>query len=128
MAILRNANIIFHTNDEDKDDDTNVTVNVFDSDGVLAARIQNDFGHFNDHSESGPYALIIHNPSLKSVLQNGNVTIRIDPNGNDTWRFNFLVDLVFDDGTHLSANGDGLELTEERQEQSFGISGIVRSS
>jgi hypothetical protein len=39
----------------------------------------------------------------------------------DTWCFNFVVDLLFDDGAHLIAWANGLEVTESRQEQSFGI-------
>lgn len=37
MAVLRNCSISFHTIDDDKDGDTHVTVNVFNSNNVLAA-------------------------------------------------------------------------------------------
>lgn len=68
MAVLRNISITFHTNDEDKDSDTHVTVTLVDADGIVAARISNDFGHFDDHSDSGPYALTVMNPSPKNSL------------------------------------------------------------
>lgn len=121
MSNLVASNVFFHTNNEDKDFDTHVTVTVRQADGIVAARISNDFGHFNDHNDSGPFNLIIRNPSDKEALRSGNTTIRIDPNGNDTWRFNFDLDLVFSDGTHLSSHADGLELSQDRQQQSFGI-------
>lgn len=126
MALLRNARISFHTTDEDKDDDTHVTVTLVDDDGITAARISNDFGHFDDHSDSGPYALTILNPSRKDSLQSGKIILRIDPNGHDTWRFNFFIDMQFGDGTRLSGGANGLELTQDRRQQEFGIDGIVR--
>jgi hypothetical protein len=125
MAILTNCNIKFHTNNEDKDDDTHVTVTVHDSNNVVAARVSNDFGHFDDNSDTGPFALAVQNASDKEVLQRGNVTLRIDPNGNDTWRFNFFLDVQFSDGSHLSGGADGLALTQDRREQNFGLDGIL---
>jgi len=126
MANLRNCTIKFHTNNEDKDSDTHVTITVRDSNQVIAARVDNDFGHFDDNSDSGPFGLIVRNPSSKAVLQSGSITIRIDPNGHDTWRFNFFLDLVFDDSTHLSGGADGLELNQDRREQQFGLEGILQ--
>jgi hypothetical protein len=126
MATIANSTVRFHTNDEDKDDDTHVTVTVTDDNNVVAAQISNDFGHFDDHSDAGPFGLEIHNASEKGGLQRGNVTLRIDPNGHDTWRFNFFLDLEFSDGSHLSGGADGLELTQDRRQQRFGLSGILR--
>lgn len=127
MAALVNATIQFHTNDEDKDDDTHVTVTVVDSNQVVAARVSNDFGHFDNNSDDGPFGLTVQNPSSKDALQSGRVTIHIDPNGHDTWRFNFFLDLIFDDGSHLSGGADGLELTQDRREQTFGLQGILHA-
>jgi hypothetical protein len=117
--MLTEAQITFHTNDEDKNDDTHITMTVRGVDGTIAAPIDDDFGHFNDHSTNGPFGLLIINPASKESLSRGNVVIRIDPNGNDTWRFNFFLDLTFLDGSHLNTEADGLELTQDRQQQSF---------
>src|SRR5690349_4560434 len=125
MAVLTNATIRFHTNNEDKDSDTHVTVVVVDSDNIVAARIDNDFGHFDDNSDNGPFGLIVQNPSSQDRLQAGRVAIRIDPNGHDTWRFNFFLDLLLNDGSHLSGGADGIELNQDRKEQSFGLQGII---
>jgi hypothetical protein len=59
MPTLANSTVRFHTNDEDKDDDTHVTVTINDDNNVVAARISNDFGHFDDHSDAGPFGLEI---------------------------------------------------------------------
>jgi hypothetical protein len=125
MPKLSNASISFHTNDEDKDDDTHVTLEVRDQNNVMAARVDNDFGHFDDHRDNGPFGLVVRNPSEKIDLQRGSVKIHIDPNGHDTWRFNFDLDLHFDVGTHLSGGAQGIELTQDRREQTFGLDGIL---
>jgi hypothetical protein len=44
MATIANSTVRLHTNDEDKDDDTHVTVIVADDNNVVAAQISNDFG------------------------------------------------------------------------------------
>ena len=128
MPNLRNCNVKFHTNNEDKDSDTHVTVTVRDSSNVIAARVDNDFGHFDDNSDSGPFGVPVRNASSKAVMQTGNVTIRVDPNGHDTWRFNFDLDLLFDDGSHLSGTAAGLELNQNRREQTFALEGILREA
>ncbi|WP_157131192.1 hypothetical protein [Burkholderia pseudomallei] len=126
MPLLRNASISFHTNGDDKDSDTHVTVTVRDRNNVIAARIDSDFGHFDDNSDNGPFGLVIRNQSSNSDLQSGSVALRIDPNGHDTWKFNFYLDLWFDDGSHLSGEADGLVLTQDNRDASFGLEGFLR--
>lgn len=123
MSTLANAKIEFHTNDEDKDYDTHVTVDVTDFDNVLCAHVDNDFGHFDDQSNNGPFELEIINASSKDACQRGNVRIHIDPNGHDTWRFNFTLILIFDDGSSLSGGATGLQLSQKAREQTFGLQG-----
>jgi hypothetical protein len=93
MAVIRNASISFHTNNDDKDVDTHVTITLVDEDGVVAAPIDNNFGHFDDNIDSGAYALIITNPSAKTSLQSGKIIIRIDPNGHHTSRFSLYLSM-----------------------------------
>jgi hypothetical protein len=122
MPKLHTAAVSFRTNDDDKDHDTNVTLEVRDHVGELAARISDTFGAFHDQTSNGPYELEVLNGTQKSELKNGTVLIRIDPKGNDTWRCNVEVDLHFDDGSTLTATADGLELNEQtEQQQTFGI-------
>ena len=118
---LAGATILFHTNDDDKDGNTHVTVTVRQRDGIIAARIDNNFGHFNDHSNNGPFNLIVFNRSTKAALQDGNATLRIDPNGSDEWHTNVLLDLIFSDASHLGAAVDGLELDDDHRERTFGF-------
>jgi hypothetical protein len=120
-AVLTRASVTFHTNDDDKDDDSQVEVTVRLMDQMVVASIADEFGHFDDHSDAGPFDLLITQAASRAALKTGSVAVKISPNGNDTWRFNFFLDLLFDDGAHLIARANGLEVTESRQEQSFGI-------
>jgi len=120
-ALLTRASVAFHTNDEDKDADSQVEVTVRLMDQTVVASIADDFGHFDDHSDAGPYDLLINQAATRRALKTGSVSVKIMPNGDDTWRFNFFLDLFFEDGAHLIARANGLEVTESRQEQSFGI-------
>lgn len=120
-AVLTRASIRFQTNDEDKDDHTLLVVIVALIDGHVVARVVDFFGTFHDNHEDGPYDLELIDPRTRGEMKGGNVTLNIDPTGNDTWRFNFFLDLVFDDGAHLIAWAKGLELSDSQREQSFGI-------
>ena len=111
-AVLTRASVSFHTNDEDKDGDTQVDVTVRLIDQTVVASISDEFGHFDDHSDAGPFDLLIKQAATRGALKTGSVAIKIEPNGNDTWRFNFFLDLLFDDGAHLIARANGLEVTE----------------
>jgi hypothetical protein len=118
---LIGANITFHTNDDDKNGDTLVSVSVQSSTATVAAQIEDNFQHFADHSDAGPYDLLLVTPLTRDQLKTGNMTIGIKPNGNDTWRFNFFLDLRFSDGSHLFARASRLQLTETFGGLSFGI-------
>jgi hypothetical protein len=111
-ALLIRVSVSFHTNDEDKDDDSRVDVTVRLMDQTVVASIADEFGHFDDHSDAGPFDLLIKQAAIRGELKTGSVAVKIEPNGNDTWRFNFFLDLLFDDGAHLIAWANGIELTE----------------
>ena len=116
--------IKFHTT-EDKDGDTHVTVTVEDVMYNIVAKIDNDFGHFVDNSDTDRIKLETFNKSSKDDLLNGFVTIRIDPNGNDTWRFNFSIVFVFNDQSKLAGVVNNIELTQNNRQQTFSLHGII---
>ena len=124
MPSLKNCRVRFHTNDEDKDHDTHVTFTVRDSGGRIAARIDSDFGHFDDQSDFETF-VPIRNQSSAAEMQAGSVTVRVDPNGHDTWRFNFDLDLVFDDNSRLGGGQAGISLDQNNRESTFGLQGIL---
>jgi hypothetical protein len=120
-AVLTRASITFQTYDEDKDGDTLLDVTVALMDGTVVAQVSDFFGTFHDLREDGPYDLELVDPRTRGEMKGGNVTLKISPNGNDTWRFGFFLDLLFDDDAHLIAWAKGLELSDSQREQSFGV-------
>ena len=120
-AVLTRASITFQTYDEDKDDDTLLDVSVALMDGTVVGQISDVFSTFHDLREDGPFDLELVDPRTRGEMKGGNVTLKISPNGNDTWRFGFFLDLLFDDDAHLIAWAKGLELSDSQREQSFGV-------
>ncbi len=119
---LTGASITFHTNDDDKDDDTEVSVKVRLRDRrTVVAQTSGAFAKFGDNGDAGPFALLVVDPVTREQLKTGNVVFDIIPVGNDTWRFNYLLDLRFTDGGHLLSRANGVELTQDHRSQSFGI-------
>ena len=120
---LTGANITFHTNDENKDWDTKVSivVRLGGQQGPTVARTDSIFSEFGDNSDAGPFDLWLIRPVTRDQLRRGQVEISIQPNGDDTWRFNFLLDFLFSDGAHLIARANGIELTQDYKSQVFGV-------
>ncbi|MCX4749370.1 hypothetical protein OG455_28330 [Kitasatospora sp. NBC_01287] len=54
-AVLTGASVTFHSDHDQKDRDTLVTVTVRDLNGTTAARISSTFGQFDQYSDVGPY-------------------------------------------------------------------------
>jgi hypothetical protein len=55
-------------------------------------------------------------------LHGGTVSIHIDPNGNDTWKFDYFLDLGFSDHSHLVSNVRGVVLDQDHQDTTSTIS------
>lgn len=122
--MLLRASVSFHTNDEDKDEDTQVDIFVFAADKrTVVAKLTECFGHFNDHSNSGTYNLVLLKSVSRDDLREGHVDLEIVPNGEgfDAWRFNFLLDLYFSDGGHLFARANGVEMNLIASQLSVGF-------
>jgi hypothetical protein len=121
--LLTLARVTFHTNDDDKDNDTLVEVEVRLNDSTVVAKLSDWLSHFPDHSDAGPFTLRMVHPARRSELRTGSVNILAEAIFNDTWRFNFVVDLLFDDGAHLLARANGVQLKSRGHavQQSFGI-------
>lgn len=102
-AKLKNAHIEFKTADKRKKADTRLVVQVFCKDGSIAAK--NDpvqtYGEFPHYSKNGPIALVVDTSKAKYDIKGGYHMIRIEPVGNETWTFSYVLTLDFDDGTKL---------------------------
>ncbi|MFJ5302266.1 hypothetical protein [Streptomyces sp. NPDC088350] len=101
----------FHTNDDDKDHDTILTITIEKLPDEFA-KVDNIIGKFDDHTDNGPFGLSVQGGVLKSQIPGATTTVKIQANGDDTWRFNYFLDLVFSDGTHQRFSFYGKQLAE----------------
>jgi len=124
--LLQRASITFRTNDDDKDHDTAVGVYVVIRNETIAY-IYDEFGHFPDHSEAGPYTLLIVHRLPRHAIRQAKVIVGIDPvvgpigGAGDTWRFNFVLDFLFEDGSHQLSKGSRLELSTWNRTHEFAV-------
>jgi hypothetical protein len=126
MAFLKNCNIKFYTKGAGISAGTPLTITVRDEYDVVTAFTRNEFGPFEEHSESGPFDLDIINSRKKADLRRGSIAIRMDPATQGIWRFNFFTFLTFSDGTRLAGREVGIELSNDMNEQIFGFDTIMK--
>jgi hypothetical protein len=99
-ATLVGATVVFHTNEDDKDYDTILTMHILKGVRALARTSQPIYGRFPEHTDNGPFGLSPIGAVSKEDVVNANFSVHIAPHGNDTWRFNTTLDLAFTDNTH----------------------------
>jgi hypothetical protein len=104
--VLKNVTISFHTNDDDKDDDTGVQVRI----GTATEWHLEGKERFPDNSDR-PKRMSPDQVKLSDV-QGTPLTICISPNGNDTWRFNYVLSGDRGEGMRYLASAGNISLTE----------------
>ena len=111
------------TGGPNKDFNTNITVELIDGGGTIVARLSDDEGNFPYPSNEGPFALALtESTATKSSLVGASVRIHIDPVGNDDWSFNAFAELKFNDGSALTGEANGLQLSDSQHDASISIS------
>jgi hypothetical protein len=129
---LTRASISLHTNDDDKNDESRVDVRLLVEEGrTLVAKLSGFFGQVDDHSDIGPFTLVMFEPVGRNKLKNGHVEILLShPHpqsgpvipSDDIWRFSFFLDLFFADGGHLFAKANDVALSiYSPNSRTFGI-------
>ena len=96
MPTLSGVTAHFHTNNDDKDDDTRLSVYVY-AGPTLIARSENNTGKYNNGSDHdiNLNVLGIHD---SGQLAHGSTKVMITPNGHDHWEFTYSFDLTWSDG------------------------------
>ena len=118
-AVLVSAVATFHTNDDDKDWDTRLSIFIRRRDSSEVAFIRNIMGRFPDHTNNGPFGLSIKVNIPKTEVATCHTDLEIVPVGNDTWRFNYYLDLGFSDGSHLNYSWPGRVLDQDARVATF---------
>jgi hypothetical protein len=96
-AVLISVSATFHTNNDDKDDDTELTISLTKGNQLFATTPQPILGLFDDGTNNGPFYLLVTPGVKKADIPNAITTVHIEPNGNDTWRFDYKLVLGFSD-------------------------------
>ncbi|MDN3358817.1 hypothetical protein [Actinomadura sp. DC4] len=120
---LTSVEVLYHTNDDNKDHDTKLLTSVRDNRGVEIATLDEHFGDdtFDDNEDDGPYGLRLTNPATLASTGHGRLVVRIEPNGNDTWKFNVFATLFFSDGSRRVAQERNNSLDQDRRQREFEI-------
>src|SRR5262245_4373136 len=115
-AHINGASITFTTLDDDKDGDTFLSVVVKDRNNRVAARTSGFFGLFPDQTAITLPPMTIRPAATWDDIENGGtVTVSIAPNGNDTWKFAYELDLTYDDGDEGFHVNPGTSLSESHR-------------
>ncbi|MBF8301184.1 MAG: hypothetical protein HW394_1554 [Acidobacteria bacterium] len=96
---LTSATATFVSTDHGKDKDSAVTAQVLRSNAELGAEIRSVGTEFNDNSSSGPLAFSLAGPFMTSDVENGQIRLRLTPDGDDDWTFDLHIAMRFSDGT-----------------------------
>lgn len=116
QPVLLLAQITFQTYDECKDHDTHVDTGVYDlsyAGGVPnVAHASSDYYHFDNNTINGPFPMTV-SPVPKDKLSPATFTIKITPNGDDTWHVSCYLDLTFTDGSHITFDSGRMSLDED---------------
>lgn len=138
-VLVSGIEVKFHTNDDDKDQDTKLVTDFMCQDSVFASSSLGwgDAGasitspplflflggsrkdNFSDNHDTVWMHVTVSNPVAKSAIHSCATKVRIDPVGHDTWKFNYWVRLNYSDGTHDEYHYDGHALSEKTRENVF---------
>jgi hypothetical protein len=102
---LNAARLTLETSNEDKDDDTQASV------AGLWSWPGDGKTHYDDWSTH--QASLTPSSTLLSNLAHQDVALRAYPNGDDSWKLNFVVDAVRDDGAHYEFRKDNVWMSNE---------------
>ena len=130
---VQSIEVQFHTNDDDKDADTQLITDFRCGDSVFAILkmqaqdevfnqtlfIKSYSDSFSDGATTTWVQIPIQSPVTKPAVHFCTTKVRIDPKGHDTWRFNYWVRLHYSDNTMDEYHYDGHALSEKVRENVF---------
>jgi hypothetical protein len=96
---LSSATATFVSKEHGKDKDSGLTVQLLRGNAELAGEIYANGIKFDDHSASSPFVLSLSgSPFNTNDISNGQVRVRLTPDGRDDWTFDLQMTMRFADG------------------------------
>ncbi|WP_295667275.1 hypothetical protein [uncultured Mucilaginibacter sp.] len=120
-ATVTKVTITFNTHNDNKDHDTQLNVsiktkvNLFLSKDIATGNNLGGDMEFVDPSTHS-FDLVLRSDNIKvSDLQLPIIDIDVQPNGNDRWIFDYVVQLTFSDGNTYSSKSQGVILDQDNK-------------
>jgi hypothetical protein len=120
---LTSATAQFSSKDHGKDADSALTVQLMRSNGELGAEIRTTGVKFDDHASSGPFAFSIAGPFTTNDVNDAEVRLRLNADGDDDWTFDMNMTLRFSDGSTRNFAWTGLRLDHNQPERVLTLAG-----
>jgi len=111
------ATATFVSTDHGKDADSAVTAQVLRSNAELGAEIRSVGTKFDDNSSSGPLAFSLTGPFMTNDVDDGQIRLRLTPDGDDDWTFDLHLAMRFSDGTARNFMWRGIRLDHTSPER-----------
>jgi hypothetical protein len=120
MAHVMGVSALFHTLDEDKDWDTFLDIYVYKPDRIEVAKRENQDTHFDDNSD---HAFML---NMQEQIEEGDIdtcltTLLITPNGDDTWRFDYRLNFMLDNGVIVGRLFISKSLSEGKRSETYAL-------
>jgi hypothetical protein len=120
---MTSATATFTTLDHGKDADSPLSVQLLRSNGELAAEMQSVGTQFNDHASIPPFAFSLAGPFTTNDVDDGQLRLRLNPDGDDDFTFNLQMTLRFSDGTTRNFFWRGIRLDHNSPERVVTLAG-----
>ena len=117
---LTSATATFISRDHGKDKDSGLTVQIVRN-GEVEAEVRGSGFKFDDHSSSGPFGFQMIGPFHARDIDDGQLRIRLVPDGRDDWTFDLNVVMRFDDGSSRTFQWNGVRLDNTENERTFAL-------
>ena len=117
LPTLTSATATFVSRDHGKDKDSVVTAQLLRRNDALGAEMRSVGTEFDDNSSSGPLAFSIAGPFMTNDVENGQLRLRLTPDGDDDWTFDLHIAMRFSDGTARNFMWQGIRLDHTSPER-----------
>lgn len=104
---IRSIALELNTTNDDKDNNTYLECQILTSDNHWLAQNSGQFGLFPDNSFYTLYLNLGNANYSETLLSQSSIFLRIVPDGDDTWNFNWCVIVTYTDGSQSRSCGRG---------------------
>lgn len=119
---LTSATVTFVTRDNGKDTDSAATVQLLRNNAELAAEVRTAGVEFDDNTTSAPMSLALSAPFRLNDIEDGQVRVRMTPDGRDDWSFDMRLMLQFADGSTRNFFWSNIRLDNAAAERVLALS------